>query len=150
MGGLKTDYHPLTQDQKGLTDALNATLITYNGNEMMLQNDMGNTKIQDSTTGNIMGLRDGFVPLGMKEYGGILYIASYNLNTKEGELGTIPSPVFNYTADTMKTKGFEPYCVMSGESPLYDGETLIDEVKKYNLYTENPYNVSDNRFQVGD
>lgn len=150
LGGLKTDYHPLTQDQKGLTDALNATLITYNGNEMMLQNDMGNTKIQDSTTGNIMGLRDGFVPLGMKEYGGILYIASYNLNTKEGELGTIPSPVFNYTADAMKTKGFQPYCIMSGESPLYDGETLIDEVKKYNLYTENPYNVSDNRFQVGD
>jgi hypothetical protein len=39
---------------------------------------MGNTMIQDSTTGNIMGLRDGFVPVGMKEYGGILYIASYN------------------------------------------------------------------------
>jgi hypothetical protein len=39
---------------------------------------------------------------------------------------------------------------MSGESLLYNGETLIDEVKKYNLYTENPYNVSDNRFQVGD
>jgi hypothetical protein len=109
-----------------LTDALNATLLTFNGNEMMLQNDMGNTKIQDSTTGNIMGLRDGFVPIGMKEYGGILYIASYNINTKEGEIGTIPSPVFNYTADSMKIKDFQPYCIMAGDASLYTGYTLID------------------------
>jgi hypothetical protein len=31
-----------------------------------------------------MGLRNGFVPLGMKEHGGVLYIASYNIFTKEG------------------------------------------------------------------
>ena len=43
QGGLKTDLHPLSTEQKVLTDALNATMITYNGNEMMLQNDMGNT-----------------------------------------------------------------------------------------------------------
>jgi hypothetical protein len=47
-----------------------------------------------------MGLNDGFVPVGMKEYGGILYIASYNPNTKEGELGTIPSPMITYTNDS--------------------------------------------------
>lgn len=58
---------------------------------------MGNTTIQDATTGNIMGLSPGFVPVGMKEHGGVLYIASYNPTTKEGELGTIPSPLFNYT-----------------------------------------------------
>ena len=48
---------------------------------------MGNTLIQDSITGNIMSLSDGFIPLGMKEHGGVLYIASYNPDTKEGELG---------------------------------------------------------------
>jgi hypothetical protein len=37
--------HPLTTTQKSLSDALNATMVTYNGNEMMLQNDMGNTLI---------------------------------------------------------------------------------------------------------
>ena len=33
----------------------------------MLQNDMGNTLIQDSATGHIMGLSEGFVPVGLKE-----------------------------------------------------------------------------------
>jgi len=58
---------------------------------------MGNTLIKDSITGNIMSLSNGFIPLGMKEHGGILYIASYNPQTKEGELGTIPSPIIAYT-----------------------------------------------------
>ena len=67
-------------------------MITYNGNEMMLQNDMGNTLIQDSKTGHIMGLSEGFVPVGLKEHGGIMYIASVNKDGV-GEIGTIPSPV---------------------------------------------------------
>jgi hypothetical protein len=67
-------------------------MITYNGNEMMLQNDMGNTLIQDSATGNIMGLNPGFIPVGIKEHGGIMYIASVNKDG-EGEIGTIPSPI---------------------------------------------------------
>ena len=67
-------------------------MITYNGNEMMLQNDMGNTLIQDSATGNIMGLSPGFIPIGMKEHGGIMYIASVD-KEGNGEIGTIPSPI---------------------------------------------------------
>jgi hypothetical protein len=67
-------------------------MITYNGNEMMLQNDMGNTLIQDSATGNIMGLNPGFIPVGMKEHGGIMYIASVD-KEGNGEIGTIPSPI---------------------------------------------------------
>lgn len=58
----------------------------------MLQNDMGNTLIQDSKTGHIMGLSEGFVPVGLKEHGGIMYIASVNKDGV-GEIGTIPSPV---------------------------------------------------------
>lgn len=90
--GLRADLHPLSTSQKQLTDALNATLITYNGNEMMLQNDMGNTLIQDSKTGHIMGLSEGFVPVGLKEHGGIMYVVSANKDGV-GEIGTIPSPV---------------------------------------------------------
>ena len=67
--------------ETALTSALNATQITCNGNEGLLQNDMGNTLIKDSITGNVMGLSDGFIPLGIKEHGGILYIASYNPTT---------------------------------------------------------------------
>ena len=90
--GLKTDLHPLSTSQQVLTDALNATMITYNGNEMMLQNDMGNTLIQDSKTGHIMGLSEGFVPVGLKEHGGIMYVVSANKDGV-GEIGTIPSPI---------------------------------------------------------
>ena len=90
--GLRTDLHPLSTSQQVLTDALNATMITYNGNEMMLQNDMGNTRIQDSATGNIMSVSPGFIPVGMKEHGGIMYIASVNKDG-QGEIGTIPSPI---------------------------------------------------------
>jgi hypothetical protein len=67
-------------------------MITFNGNEMMLQNDMGNTLIQDSATGNIMGLTPGFIPTGLKEHGGIMYITSVNKDGV-GEIGTIPSPI---------------------------------------------------------
>ena len=95
LKGLNSDMHPLTTSQQEYIDALNATLITYNGNEQMLQNDMGNTRIQDAKTGNIMGLREGFIPLGIKEHGGIMYIASINKEGK-GEIGTIPSPIIKY------------------------------------------------------
>lgn len=96
-GGLVTDLHPITVQKNQLTDALNATFITHNGNELILQNDMGNTRIQDRVTGSIMGLKEGFIPLAMKEHGGILYIASYNPKTYTSELGSIPSPLFEYT-----------------------------------------------------
>lgn len=45
IGGLNLDSHPSAVSQNNLTDALNATVRTYNGNELMLQNDMGNTMI---------------------------------------------------------------------------------------------------------
>ena len=84
--GLVKDLHPLTTPNNVLTDALNATLITYNGNEMVLQNDMGNTKVGTAF------LPAGYVPVGMKEHGGIVYVAAYNPETKKGQIGSYPSP----------------------------------------------------------
>ena len=85
-GGLISDLNPITTPPNVLTDALNATLLTFNGNELVLQNDMGNTKIEGAK------LSDGFVPIGMKENGGILYIMSHNPVTNETEIGSFPSP----------------------------------------------------------
>jgi hypothetical protein len=39
-----------------------------------------------------MSLSPGFIPTGMKEHGGIMYITSINKEGK-GEIGTIPSPI---------------------------------------------------------
>jgi hypothetical protein len=85
-GGMIKDLHPLTTPNNVLTDALNATFITYNGNESILQNDMGNVEIKHAL------LKAGYVPVGMKEHGGIIYVAAYNPQTGKGQVGSFPSP----------------------------------------------------------
>jgi hypothetical protein len=87
--GLNMDLHPLTTPNTVLTDCVNGTMITYNDNEFVLQNERGNTKIEKAK------LSPGFIPVGMKEHNGILYIVSYNPDSKETEIGTYPSPVQN-------------------------------------------------------
>lgn len=84
--GMVKDLHPLTTPNSVLTDALNATLVTYNGNDMVLQNDMGNAKVGTAF------LPAGYVPVGMKEHGGIIYVAAWNPETKKGQIGSFPSP----------------------------------------------------------
>ena len=95
--GMSLDLNPLGTPAKTLTNCLNGTLITYNGNELTLQNDMGNTQVGTAA------LPKGYVPVGMKEYGGIIYVASYNPETKKGQLGCFPSPQQIYTSEAAQT-----------------------------------------------
>lgn len=90
--GMVLDNHPLMTPNTVLTDALNATLVTMNGNEMVLQNDMGNAKVENAK------LPPGYIPIGMKEHGGIIYIACYNPLTNKGQIGCFPSPQRQKTA----------------------------------------------------
>jgi hypothetical protein len=85
-GGINTDLHPMLQPNDTLTDCLNGTLITYNGNENMLQNDMGNYELKHAQ------LPEGYIPMGMREHQGVLYIASWNPFTKKAQIGSYPSP----------------------------------------------------------
>ena len=87
--GLNMDLNPISTPNEILTDCLNGTIITYNGNEWNLQNDMGNYSFPGCE------LPDGFIPIGMKAYGDILYIISYNDNSKLSQIGTFPSPEYN-------------------------------------------------------
>lgn len=84
--GLNTDLHPLTTPNNILTDCINGTVITYNGNEFILQNDMGNYKLEKAK------LPSDYIPVGVKEYGGIIYIVSYNPIDKLCQIGSYPSP----------------------------------------------------------
>jgi hypothetical protein len=43
--GLNKDLNPIVTPNNVLTDNLNGTFITFNGDELSLQNDAGNTKI---------------------------------------------------------------------------------------------------------
>lgn len=90
--GLNMDLHPLTTPNTILTDCVNGTMITYNDNEFVLQNERGNSKIKIGDSDKYVTLSEGFIPVGMKEYNGILYIVSHNPQTKESEIGTYPSP----------------------------------------------------------
>ena len=84
--GMIMDLNPLTTPNNVLTSALNATMITYNGNEFVLQNDMGNGRVETAY------LPSGYVPVGIKEYGGIIYVALYSPSTNKCEIGSFPSP----------------------------------------------------------
>jgi hypothetical protein len=68
----------MTTPNNVLIDALNATITTMNGNESVLQNDMGNARVESAY------LPEGYIPIGIKEYGGVIYIASYNPVTEKG------------------------------------------------------------------
>lgn len=94
--GLLMDTNPLSNDGTSLTNALNATLTTNNGNELMLQNDMGNGRI------NKVRLDEGYIPVGIKEHGGIIYIASYNPETRNGQIGSFPYPKVEYDANVFE------------------------------------------------
>jgi len=76
--GLVMDMNPMASKNTTLSDALNATFVTMRGNELVLQNDYGNGRIEKAY------LPPGYIPIGMKEYGGIIYIASYNPLTNKG------------------------------------------------------------------
>lgn len=84
--GINKDLNPMTVGNESLTDALNATLLTKNGNEAILQNDMGNRRVDNAY------LPSGYTPVGIKEHGGIIYIASYNPITNKSQIGSFPSP----------------------------------------------------------
>ena len=89
--GLMMDLNPINTPKSVLTDCLNGTYITYNGNEFVLQNDMGNYKLKNCK------LPTNFIPVGVKGYGDILYIVSYNPITKETEIGSYPAPQSIFT-----------------------------------------------------
>lgn len=108
-GGINTDLHPMLQPNNTLTDCVNGTLITYNGNENMLQNDMGNYVLEGAK------LPPNYVPIGVKEHAGILYVVAYNPLTKRTQIGSYPSPkvTFENPKEGEATVKIKPYKIKS-------------------------------------
>lgn len=107
--GLNFDLNPLTTPNNVLTDAINASFITFNGDELSLQNDAGNTKIMVPNSDPIeyITLSTGFYPLGIKEYGGVLYIISGKLPD------VLAADVTTYVSGTSYTSGTKVYVATS-------------------------------------
>lgn len=137
--GLQMDPHPMVQGNDVLSDALNATFITGNGNELVLQNDMGNRRVDEAF------LPPGYVPLGIKEYGGIIYVAAYNPITNRGQVGSFPSPErkiideqpdlnIDFSFQTFQERGFQFFVEQDKIWILYDKNTfhIGDKFTLYN------------------
>ena len=97
--GLVMDFSPENTRNELLTNALNATLLTFNGNELSLQNDMGNARVETAY------LPEGYMPVGTCEYGGIIYIVSYNPLENKSQIGCFPSPERNVSSDELGKEG---------------------------------------------
>lgn len=129
-GGLVKDLHPLTTPKNVLTDALNATYITYNGNEYILQNDMGNVEIKNAL------LKAGYVPVGMKEHGGIVYVAAYNPKTGKGQVGSFPSPKQLWESENWTVNS--PATIINAPTitpNFYNGSFIVNEILKKEIFT---------------
>ena len=128
--GMVKDLHPLTTPKTVLTDALNATLITYDGNEYILQNDMGNGKVETSR------LPKGYVPVGMTEYGGIIYVASYNPLTKTSQIGSFPSPerqIGTEEIDDNSSKNYSINTSINTDNSYIRLDVVGSDLEKYKL-----------------
>lgn len=138
--GLVMDLNPLTTPNSVLTSALNATLITFNGNEYVLQNDMGNGRVETAY------LPEGYVPMGTAELGGIIYVVSYNPLINKCQIGSFPSPERNITSDEMTNL---PDVIVSNsdfQGDQFDGQlktfllkvSLLDSSNLSNITQLNP------------
>lgn len=137
--GIIMDLNPLTTPNNVLTSALNATMITYNGNEFVLQNDMGNGRVETAY------LPSGYVPVGIKEYGGIIYVASYNPLTNKGQIGSFPSPERNISSNEIQ--GAQSVLTPSSFGALSNG--ILDTfVSKINIFPEGTIIRSGDKFTI--
>lgn len=134
--GLLMDFAPDNTQATCLTHALNATLLTMNGNELSLQNDMGNGRVETAY------LPEGYVPVGTCEFGDIIYIVSYNPITNKSQIGCFPSPERNISSKELsgiKTKFNLEEFTKSTEFGFR--ETISNSVKKV---------IYDNSLNPGD
>lgn len=122
--GLIMDLHPLTTPNSVLTNCLNGTIITYNGNEFVLQNDIGNGKVGTAY------LDKGYVPVGIKEHGGIIYVASHNPITGKSQIGSFPSPQQLFNAEDLNIKALElSFGAFIGQIEAPTGSPAIPSIK---------------------
>ena len=127
--GMNLDLHPLVTPKTVLTDNLNGTFITYNGNELCLQNDRGNTKTAS--------LSPGFTAIGAKEHNGIIYIVSVNEDVTE--IGTYPGvdwSLNDISGDDNEPIGLFDYNAYTPLGNLYNGNNRLNAFHINDFYTK--------------
>lgn len=143
-GGLVMDFNPIITPDNVLTGCLNGTIFTNNGNENVLQNDMGNARVETAF------LPEGYIPVGSCEFGDIIYIASYNPILDKCQLGCFPSPQRNITSDQISDlkQSLSPseFQELNGDQPTgkIKQSTLKKIIYKNNLTAGDKYIICAN------
>ena len=142
--GLIKDLNPINTPDTALTDCVNGTIITYDGNEYSLQNDRGNYALENCK------LPDGYIPVGTAEYGGILYIVSYDPINKRTEIGSYPSTrvVTSLSSPDPEFKKGNSNSSISGKYSELSAKCKLNifsgaNPEEYKLYPGDGYKLSD-------
>ena len=140
QGGMVQDTSPLNSEQTNLRDCLNGTLISNDGDEMILQNDMGNARVFQ------IRLDSGYVPVGMCVHGGVTYIASYNPITNKGQVGSFPSPQESYFSQSWgKDSDMTALCGTLGNGKLefiqqlFPTDTIIRPGDRFDIFVSDEH-----------
>lgn len=153
--GIVQDLNPMTSKKTTLQSCLNGTYITCDGDELSLQNDMGNSKVYK------IHLDEGFAPIGLCTYGGVAYIASYNPLTGEGQVGSFPSPQEDSYSQNWGEKTDTSVVTLNAENQIksinvfYDNDTIIRPGDRFDLSVTKDSNYTNeklisNTFNVDD
>lgn len=143
--GLIKDLNPINTPNTVLTDCLNGTLITYDGNEYSLQNDRGNYALK------YCKLKPNYIPVGIKEYGDILYIVSYNPLNEHTEIGSYPSPETIHDADDLDDLEQTVESTLSGVvSSINYSEIVGSKQPLYVFYGASEYGPNEYKLNPGD
>ena len=139
--GLVQSLNPMSSKQTNLQNCLNGTYITNDGDEFILQNDMGNSRVYQ------IKLDPGYSPVGMCSYGGVTYIASYNPLTNKSQIGSFPSPQETSFSYNWGNKSEDNYVKLGNTDNtqvlqksygvFYDSDTIIRPGDKFDLFVNN-------------
>ena len=140
--GLIKDLNPINTPDTALTDCVNGTIITYDGNEYSLQNDRGNYALENCK------LPDGYIPVGTAEYGGILYIVSYDPINKKTEIGSYPSTRVVTKLPDPRPESKSGNRTISGKYSELSAQCKLNifssaDPEEYKLYPGDGYKLSD-------
>lgn len=143
--GLIKDLNPINTPNTVLTDCLNGTLITYDGNEYSLQNDRGNYALK------YCKLKPNYIPVGIKEYGDILYIVSYNPLNEHTEIGSYPSPETIHDADDLDDLEQTVVSTLSGVVSSINYSKIVESKQPlYVFYGASEYGPNEYKLNPGD
>lgn len=144
--GLNYDLNPITTPNNVLTDCINGTFVTFNGDELALQNDAGNTKILIPGTTEYVKLSPGFYPIGIKEYGGVIYIISgRKIQLSEDIEDWVPNQ--SYAQGTIVRYNNKYYIneLENNTNSIINSELMLEELNSGILITEtNEFILSEN------